>query len=81
MFLCVCKGIRVSEAVDAVRSGARSPDALISSLGLEDDECCGRCASDIVRLTNLVNGVLARDDAKRSPVQYNTLRLPVTVSI
>ncbi len=81
MLLCVCKGIRVSEAVDAARSGNRSPASLINRFGLEDDDCCGRCASDIVRLTSLVNGELARADARHSSVQYNSPRVPATVSI
>ena len=72
MFLCVCKGIRVSEAVEAARFGARTPQSLINRFGLEDDECCGRCASDIVRLTDLVNGELARTNTERLPVQYNS---------
>ncbi len=81
MFLCVCKGIRVSEAVEAARFGARTPQSLISRFGLEDDECCGRCASDIVRLTNLVNGELSRADAKRVPVQYTSPGSAATVPI
>lgn len=71
MFLCVCKGVRVSEAVNAARMGARSPQALINKFGLEDDECCGRCAGDIVRLTSLVNEELAKAGVPNGVVQYN----------
>lgn len=81
MFLCVCKGIRVSEAAEAVKSGARTPQSLINRFGLEDDDCCGRCASDIVRLTNLVNSELAKVDAERVPVHYNSPGVTVTVPI
>ena len=54
MFLCVCKGVRVSEAVEAARAGVRTPGSMIERFGFEDDECCGRCARDIDALLVLV---------------------------
>lgn len=47
MFLCMCKEIRVSEAVDAARSGFQSPESIRTHFGFDDDECCGRCAEQI----------------------------------
>ena len=45
MYLCACKGILVSEAVEAARRDNMSLDALIESLGLgEGENTCGRCA-------------------------------------
>ena len=81
MYLCVCKGVRVSEAVDAVRSGARSPESLINRFGLKDGECCGRCARDKARLTDLVNGELGRADAGNSSMQYNGPNVRATMSV
>ena len=64
MFLCVCKGVRVSEAVDAARSGAKTAESLIERFGFEDDECCGRCARDIDALVSLVTDELEKSLVK-----------------
>jgi bacterioferritin-associated ferredoxin len=56
----MCKGVRVSEAVDAARSGATSPEAMIEHFGFEDAECCGRCARDIESLVLLVTDELQK---------------------
>lgn len=46
MLLCVCKAIRVSEAVDAASEGVDTPDSIHQYFGF-DDERCGRCAENI----------------------------------
>ena len=81
MYLCLCKGIRVSEAVNAVRSGARSPQSLINRFGLKDKECCGRCARDTQRLAKLVNIELARAEADTGSMRYNepVTRAPISI--
>ena len=66
MFLCMCKSVRVSEAVDAAGSGATSPEAMIEHFGFEDAECCGRCARDIDALVALVT-----DELQKSLVKVN----------
>ena len=81
MYLCVCKGVRVSEAQDAVRLGARSAESLIDRFGLKDLECCGRCAKDTTRLTNLVNGELARVEAENVPLLGYSSMKRITLSI
>ena len=58
MFLCVCKGVRFSEAVEAAREGAKTPESLIERFGFEDDECCGRCARNIDALVVLLSDEL-----------------------
>lgn len=47
MFLCVCKAVKVSEAVEAAQSGVVSPESIRRHFGFDDDECCGRCADNI----------------------------------
>ena len=47
MYLCLCKGIKEADVVQAGRRGVLRADQLIAVFGLEDDECCGRCADDI----------------------------------
>ena len=45
MYLCTCKGILVSEAVEVAKRDNMSLDALIESLGIgEEEDTCGRCA-------------------------------------
>lgn len=45
MYLCACKGILVSEAVEVAKRDNMSLEALIESLGLgEEENTCGRCA-------------------------------------
>lgn len=51
MFVCVCKGIRFSEAVETARSRGASPNQLIDAFGFDDSDSCGRCASHITRLS------------------------------
>ena len=47
MFLCVSKGLRFSEVVDAARAGVDTPDSIRTHFGFDDDECCERCAEHI----------------------------------
>jgi bacterioferritin-associated ferredoxin len=47
MYLCLCKGLTESDVQRLCQKKAQSPDALVNTLGLEDDDCCGRCARNI----------------------------------
>ena len=51
VYVCVCKGIRFSEAVETARSKGSSPDQLMNAFGFDDGDCCGRCANHINRLS------------------------------
>ena len=62
MFLCVCKAVRVSEAVEAARSGIDSPESIRNFFGFDDDECCGRCAEKIEDVAALVHVELRKAD-------------------
>ena len=46
MYLCLCKGLTEADVKRQARDGSRCVEALIVDLGLEDDDCCGRCAVD-----------------------------------
>ena len=54
MYVCVCKAIRLSEAVEAARVQGAGPEDLIETLGFYDDECCGRCAGRISEISVMV---------------------------
>ena len=62
MFLCVCKAVRVSEAVDAARAGVDTPDSIREHFGFDDDECCGRCAEQIDDLAVMVQVELRKSN-------------------
>ena len=69
MFLCMCKAVRVSEAVDAARAGVDSPESMRQYFGFDDDDCCGRCADDIDAVAELVHVELKKNKVMvtRSP--------------
>lgn len=62
MFLCVCKAVRVSEAVDAARAGVDTPARIRRHFGFDDDECCGRCAKHIESVAHLLQIKLCQVD-------------------
>ncbi len=62
MFLCVCKAVRVSEAVDAARASVDTPESIRRHLGFDDDECCGRCAEEIDDLAVMAQVELCKID-------------------
>ena len=62
MFLCVCKAVRVSEAVDAARADVDTPESIRRHFEFDDDECCGRCAEEIDDLAVMVQVELCKSD-------------------
>jgi bacterioferritin-associated ferredoxin len=55
MYVCLCKGLTESDVQDAARSGQICPDTLKTCFGLEDEDCCGRCAKNIHELVALAS--------------------------
>ncbi len=54
MYLCVCKGVRLSEAVESAKRRGCSPAELTQTFGFDDGDACGRCLSNIERISELV---------------------------
>jgi len=54
MYVCLCKGITESDLRRVDPSGEATLDTLITVLGLDDEDCCGRCMEKIDELTALV---------------------------
>jgi bacterioferritin-associated ferredoxin len=46
VYVCLCKGLTESDVKRQARSASFTVDALMVDLGLQDDDCCGRCAND-----------------------------------
>ena len=63
MYVCVCKGVTLSAAVEAAKTRGVSPEALMEAFGFDDSESCGRCAENIGKISVLVRLVI--DKSKR----------------
>ena len=66
MYICLCKGITESDAFQLAGPACATPEALMTALGLDDDECCGHCSGEIDELLRLVTK--ARGSQGRQPV-------------
>lgn len=53
MYICLCKGITDSQVRNLGRAGVVCPEALAAKLGIDQDDCCGRCLSGISDLLSL----------------------------
>ena len=72
MYLCVCKGIKVSDAVQLTRLGVNTPEALMDAFGFDDSDSCGRCSTYINELSRLVkieanNALPGRQEPQPAP--------------
>ncbi len=47
MFVCLCKGLTVSDVQRVAPTAGPTPGDLIEALGLDSPQCCGRCARNI----------------------------------
>ncbi len=55
MYLCVCKGIKESDVEDLGRAGITCPKQLAATLGIDDDDACGRCLDKIHDLVTIAS--------------------------
>lgn len=53
MYVCLCKGLTESDIQGAGQAGIVQAEQLVEAFGLNDDECCGRCARNIQDLMDL----------------------------
>ena len=54
MYVCVCKGVRLSEAVESAKRQGCSPEQLTETWGFDDGDACGRCLNHIDRISQMV---------------------------
>ncbi len=59
MYVCLCRGLTESDIQQVGQAGIVEAERLVEVLGLNDDECCGRCARDIQELVDLATCKLA----------------------
>ena len=55
MYICVCKGIKESDVEDLGRAGITCPKQLAATLGIDDDDACGRCLDKIHDLVSIAS--------------------------
>ena len=58
MYVCVCKGVTFSDAVEAAKIRGASPEALMETFGFDDSDACGRCVDHIAKISVLVRLVM-----------------------
>ncbi len=54
MYVCVCKGIKLAEAVESAKRRGCSPDDLTETWGFDDSDACGRCLNNVERISQMV---------------------------
>ena len=54
MYVCVCKGVKLSEAVESAKRRGCSPEELTETWGFDDNDTCGRCLNSVHRISRLV---------------------------
>ncbi len=60
MYVCLCKGLKESDIQQVMQSGPMDPDSLATTLGLDDEDCCGRCARNIHQLVAIASNCCSR---------------------
>lgn len=55
MYICLCKGLTESEIRKAALEADLNVTLLIQALGLDDTDCCGRCARNIEGVVSVVS--------------------------
>lgn len=68
MYVCVCRALTERDVRRVARSGIIRADALVKSLGLDGDACCGRCARDVGPIVRVAEDEWARLHAHRGPL-------------
>ena len=54
VYVCVCKGVKLSEAVESAKRRGCSAEALTETWGFDDGDACGRCLNNVKRISELV---------------------------
>lgn len=55
MYVCLCKGLTETDVRRAAQSCKLDPDSLIARLGLDHEDCCGRCLRNINQLITIAS--------------------------
>ena len=58
MYICLCKSVRLSDAVECAKVRGCTPQAVRDTWGLDDSDACGRCLENIEVVAWLVEAGL-----------------------
>jgi bacterioferritin-associated ferredoxin len=58
VYICLCRGIKETDVRELGRAGVVCPEALTTALGVDQEDCCGRCARNIEELVALATSEL-----------------------
>ncbi len=58
MYVCLCKGLTESEVQKVALEARGNKQMVISALGLNDKDCCGRCAKNCSSLARVCSAAL-----------------------
>jgi bacterioferritin-associated ferredoxin len=53
MYICLCKGITESDVKECGRNGFITPQVLACRLGINAEDCCGRCLRNVEEIVAL----------------------------
>lgn len=53
MYVCLCKGLKEADIRQVTLNGMLNAETVIKTFGLDDEDCCGRCARNIYELVAL----------------------------
>jgi bacterioferritin-associated ferredoxin len=67
MYVCSCKALTKADVRHFGRAGITTPDALIAVLHLNDEDCCGQCATQIEDFVELAREGLAQANDAPEP--------------
>lgn len=69
MYVCLCKGLTESDVrrvtLSEQAAGRLDEDRLAQALGIDDEECCGRCVKNICRLMTMAGDCRGCGNAAR----------------
>ena len=54
VYVCVCKGVKLSDVVESAKRRGCSPEALTETWGFDDSDACGRCLNNVERISQVV---------------------------
>lgn len=53
MYICLCKGVKESDVRQLALAGMVTAGNVVDAFGLDDEDCCGRCAKNVCELVAL----------------------------
>jgi len=77
MYVCLCKGLTESDVRQAVLSqqlaGKVDADRLTKTLGVDDEDCCGRCMKNVHRLITIADCQSCTGSTRAQTAQISSL--------